>query len=276
MDNRPIAIKMTPKGRRKIRVSTDIVTGGLRGMQPDLSKLSLGTVDSFSLGIGKAIAKGVTKLTTKDPIKEKEKLAKIDAAYNKPAVKTASNIMNAIGTAALGVLGVKALKGDLKKDTPKAPPAPSIDTSAFKRPSLVKSVTPMISPLPPSVPASPGDANIEAAVQESERNPGNLGSFLAEQAEKIDLPTRQEILSRGQQIFDSGKQGILSKAQKQLQDLSTQILPKTKAVKDAEVLFTTPQTASMAGDASMIGGLSPMVLVGIAVALGAIIYLANR
>lgn len=239
MDNRQGTVLMNVSGgrirnggRKRRIVKTDLVTGGLRGMEPD----------NFLKGVAKA---GI-KLFTKDPAKEQEKLKKLEGdkvmnVLDKGVKALAGAIGLGTGLKAAGVIG--------KKEASKVT---SIDTSGFNatvsKPSLepsiktVKSVTPMISPLPPSVPSTPGDAAIEAAMQESQRNPAtSLPDAIVRAAEFIPESRRAEILNKAQGIYESGSNGLLTKAQKQLQELSAGILPKTKPVKDAEKLLTAPQ-----------------------------------
>lgn len=280
MDNRPGVMKVSRKGRRVI-IGRDIVSA------------AVGDADHFKFSdIGKGIAKGVTKFTTKDPAKERQKLAEIDAKYAKLEASPMGKIGNTLAGLGLGAVaaltGAKALTGGFAKAASSVvKPSPKIDTSAMagemlKKPVLVKSMTPTISPLPPSVPSTPGDANITAAMEASERNPGTgwLGDAITRAAEKLPPELRNEITQRGRELAESGKKTVLSKAQKALSELSAsgELLPKTKALKDAESLLLTPQHA--AGDASsVLGGMSSTAMLGLGLAIAGILaamYFGNK
>lgn len=269
MDNRRAVIALKPMGRKRRVIVSDMVSGSFDSFSRDHFKFS---------DIGKGIAKGVTSLVTKDKAKEAEKLAAIDAKYaNSKGVKVLDKTVG-IGLGLLaGLTGAKALTGGFKKAA--APRTPSIDTSGFKPsmvkpsgPSIVRSVTPMISPLPPSVPSTPGDAAMEAAAQESQEtnDQGWLAGAVEKAAGLFTPEQRAAIMDKGRAIAESGKASVLTAAQKRLQELSTTgaMLPKTKSLKDAEALLMTPQHTA---DASSLSGLSMAAKIGIGLSVAGII-----
>lgn len=267
------------KGRR-IVVSTDLVTGAMNGFKNT-------QVDSFNLG---NIIKGAGKLAaaTGIPIVSQAGNTAANLVENKQSKK--SSVISNVGT--LGdweqrVIRDKSTGNTYFVNNGKAVPYPigsiapdgmkydwgsvqdlaKLPSSGTGTVTKVTSVTPMISPLPPSVPTTPGDANILAATKASNLS---MADKIVQQVESMTPEQRQAILSKAQGIFDSGSNGVLSKAQKALQNATLGILPKTKAVKDAEAILTAPQHD---GEGSKISFSSPWVIGGIITVIVGIIVL---
>lgn len=237
-----MVVPLKPSNRRRVVVKTDVVTGAMNNFSD---------VDNFSLG---NLVKGIGNIAsaTKLPIISTVGQATAGLVQNSQDKKTASSPAGKsladyegkyirVGFPANKNAPIYFVSGGEAKYLDKLPsPRPSIIEVPVLPGTAVKKieVTPMISPLPMSVPSTPGDANIKAAVQATGQS---MAEKIVQQVEKIPVAEKQAILQKAQGIFDSGSNGVLSKAQKQLQNLSTSILPKTKAVKDAEKLLTAPQ-----------------------------------
>lgn len=247
MDTRIGTVEMNVTGgrlrnnRKRKVVVTDLVTGGLKGMKPDHFKFT---------DVLNKLGTGVIRATTKDKTKEAKKVSDLKAKTDKIAASGVGKAGNALANLAVAAL---AVAGGVKGGQAIA--------KGIKAGKQVKSVTPAISPIKPSVPGSTGDAAIEAAIQETQRNPGtSLPDALVKATDKMPKEQRDKIISKAQQIYDSGSQGVLSTAQKKLQELSTGILPKTKPVKDAEALLTMPQNSGTAQASTEILGLPTSVI----------------
>lgn len=268
MDNRPMMVQLKPKGRRKILVTTDMVTGGLKGYKTDNFSLKnalkgIGDLakDSGIPGVGLAgsiISKAADSSGKKKATTGGTVLPGVLGDYEGRLLRDKSDS----GKVFLISNGQPVYQSTLTKDqwskvtdVARLPPSGTVQK--------VTSVTPMISPLPMSVPVTPSDANIFAAIQESQRNnTKTLADQIQEYVQMIPKDQQQAIKTKAQNIFNSGSNGVLTAAQKKLQSLSTSILPKTKGVKDAEALLTAPQHGEKS-DKSTLSFSSPWVIGGI-------------
>lgn len=294
MDNRPMTVQMKPKGRRKVVVATDLVTGAMNGFNNvavdnfnlgnivktigDLAKgTGLPVISQIGGGISNAIA---TKQATK-AVSAANSLGTLSDYENK-LIRVARDKVYLVTNGVANYVNKLPLSDgrgwESVIEVPSMPVSPtpftlqgSLAGTPLPATSTVKTVaiTPMISPLPISVPKAPGDANIAAAVQSSQTSqntqaPQTLVQSIIDAASAIPANQQQSILQKAQTIFDSGTNGLLTSAQKALQNATTNLLPKTKALKDAEALLTAPQFGgNTAAPSSTISFSNPWVIGGI-------------
>lgn len=293
MDNRSMTVTMKPRGRRRVVVSTDLVTGAMNGFTPNLDHFSIPTIvgspilKNVAAGgatgavggpVGAAVGAGAGLLKGIFDIKKNKEAAK--AAANNPAGNMADWEGQLIRVARDKVYQVKNGKAEYVSKLP-LPDGRSWESvkevaSMPLTGSVVKvtSVTPQISPLPPSVPMAPGDANIFAAIQATGQS---MSDKITQAVQGIPVEQQRQMLAKAQQIYDSGGSGILTKAQKALQNATMGILPKTREVKNAEAILTAPQFGGPSPQGSSLSFTNPWVIGGIVAAIiGIIIVVAIK
>lgn len=250
-------------------------TGKVRRYRPGLDSVSS---DNFIKGIAKV---GI-KLFTKDPAKEAEKLKKLEGDKFLGGLDKAIKGATALGAA---VVGANALGNKLKKESTPAPvvsPASNkIDTSGFKPTPIVKpaislpgtSNAPVTSVATPSPFQSVTPTDLERPIGQAPVATG-LANKVMGLFDDMPQDVKQEIKQRGQSLIDEGK-GALTDAQKRLQNASASagLLPKTKRLKEAEQLATTPGYGT-----TEIAGIDSRIVYGVAFmfAMGVVIYFVTK
>jgi len=294
MDNRVIPMfvsgnKYLPRGKgKRFTVTTDLVTGAMNGFRNT-------QVDNFNLGnavknLGKlAGATGIPIISqvgnglsnvieNKQASKQGAVLGGTLADYEGQLLRDKSDKAGPVYLIQNGkpIHQTSLTDAQWKQvtDVARLPPSPFVLQGGLQGTGITKSMTPILSPIAPSYPVAPGDANIAAAANSTGQS---MADKLVQYVESLPSSQKQTMLSKAQGIFDSGSNGLLTKAQKALQNASMGILPKTKAVKDAEALLTAPQYGGNQETESKLSFSSPWVIGGlIAVVIGIVIIVALK